>query len=828
MKKILKLIALLMIVQVSFAQQGANDPTFNTFDDGTFGDGANNQIRTTAVQTDGKIIMGGDFTSFNGTTRNGIARLNTNGSLDTSFNPGSGAVANGIVYTTAIQSDGKIIIGGDFTSFNGTTSKYITRLNSDGSLDTTFNTVLGANSDVRSLVLQSDGKIIIGGAFTSFNGIARTRIARLNVDGSLDITFDPGLGANNIVSTITLQNNGKIIIGGYFTSFNGTASNYITRLNNNGSLDSTYALGSGASNVVLTSVLQPDGKIIIGGSFISFNGNAKNGIARLNTDGSLDTTFNPGSGANSTVLTTNLQPDGKIVIGGPFTSFNGTATSRITRLNADGSLDTSFNTGSGANSFVLSTALQPDGKIIIGGAFISFNDTTRYYTTRLNTNGSLDTTFNPGAGANDAVFTTTLQTDNKIIIGGQFTSFNGTTRNRIARLNADGSLDTTFNPGSGANIYVSTIALQPDGKIIIGGIFTSYNGTARNRIARLNADGSLDTTFNPGTGANDYVSIITLQSDGKIIIGGQFTSFNGTARNYIARLNADGSLDTTFNSGSGASNSVSTIALQPDGKIIIGGQFTSFNGTARNRIARLNTDGSLDTTFDPGTGSNNLVRTTTLQTDGKIIIGGAFTSFNGTARNRIVRLNADGSLDTTFNIGSGANDEVLTTALQPDSKIIIGGVFTSFNGTTRNDIARLNTDGSLDTTFDPGASANAFVSSTTIQPDGNIIIGGTFDTYNGVPRHRIARVIGNAPLSTADVAIQKLHYYPNPTRGLFHITATTPITAVNVTNVLGQKIKSFVFDAQEIDLNLEDFTAGIYIIDISSNGAHKSIKVIKE
>jgi len=194
--------------------------------------------------------------------------------------------------------------------------------------------------------------------------------------------------------------------------------------------------------------------------------------------------------------------------------------------------------------------------------------------------GANDSTFNTfddgtyGDGTNNTVFTTALQPDGKVIIGGQFTTYNGTARNCIARLNADGSLDATFNPGSGADGTVLTTALQPDGKVIIGGFFTTYNGTARNRIARLNADGSLDATFNPGSGASHTVRTIALQPDGKVIIGGNFTTYNGTARARMARLNADGSLDATFNPGLGADGTVRTIALQPDGKVIIGGDFT--------------------------------------------------------------------------------------------------------------------------------------------------------------------------------------------------------------------------------------------------------------
>jgi uncharacterized delta-60 repeat protein len=355
-----------------------------------------------------------------------------------------------------------------------------------------------------------------------------------------------------------------------------------------------------------------------------------------------------------------------------------------------GDLDLSFNSaGTGANSTVRTTAVQADGKIIFGGDFTSYNGTSRNKIARINADGSLDATFNPGTGADDGVYTTALQADGKILIGGYLTSYNATSRNKIARLNADGSLDTSFNPGTGAVSRVRTTAVQADGKIIIGGEFTSYNGTSRNYIARLNADGSLDATFNPGTGANNFVSTTALQTDGKIIIGGDFTSYNGTPRNYIARLNTDGSLDTSFNPGTGANINFFTSAVQSDGKIIIGGNFTSYNGTSRNRIARLNTDGSLDATFNPGTGANHYVYTIALQADGKIIIGGWFTSYNGTTRNRIARLNADGGLDANFNPGTGVNDEVFTSAVKADGKIIIGGGFNTYNGTSRNYIASI-------------------------------------------------------------------------------------------------------------------------------------------
>jgi uncharacterized delta-60 repeat protein len=420
--------------------------------------------------------------------------------------------------------------------------------------------------------------------------------------------------------------------------------------------------GEGANNPVYSLARQPDGKVLIGGFFTSYNGTSRNRIARLNVDGSPDTTFNPGTGADSWVRSLALQPDGKVLIGGEFSSYNGTARNRIARLNADGSLDTTFNPGTGAGGsvpVVWSLSLQPDGKVLIGGEFSSYNGTPRNFIARLNADGSLDATFNPGTGADDWVYSLTLQPDGKVLIGGGFTSYNGTTRNRIARLNTNGSLDVPFNPGTGANFPVSSLGLQPDGKVLIGGGFTSYNGMARNRIARLNADGSLDATFNPGTGVGGSFAVFSLavQPDGKVMIGGWFTSYNGTSRNHIARLNADGSLDTTFNPGTGANFPVSSLGLQPDGKVLIGGGFTSYNGTSRNRIARLNADGSLDTIFNPGTGANGTVHSLALQPDGKVLIGGEFTLYNGIYRSRISRVFSTGS-------NVGINESIFSMGLE--------------------------------------------------------------------------------------------------------------------------------------------------------------------
>jgi len=340
-------------------------------------------------------------------------------------------------------------------------------------------------------------------------------------------------------------------------------------------------------------------------------------------------------------------------------------------------LDTGFNPS--ANNTVNVFVIQPDGKILVGGAFDGIAGGSRGRVARLNSDGTLDTGFADPKFNTSTVGALALQSDGKIVVGGSFTLSDATVRAYIARLNSDGTLDTGFDPT--ANNTVSAVAVQSDGKILIGGSFTTIGGTGRNRIARVNADGTLDTGFDPN--ANGQVNAISIQSDGKIVIGGSFTTVGGTGRNRIARVNTDGTLDTGFNPD--ADSTVNAIAIQSDGKIVIVGAFTTIGGTGRNRIARLNTDGTLDTGFDPN--ANSTVSATSIQSDGKILIGGFFTTVGGTTRNRIARLNTDGTLNTEFN--PNANNSVLATIVQSTGRILIGGSFTTVGGTTRNRIARI-------------------------------------------------------------------------------------------------------------------------------------------
>lgn len=365
-------------------------------------------------------------------------------------------------------------------------------------------------------------------------------------NGRLDLSFDPGTGANSYVYSVVPLSNGKVMVGGLFNSFNGIAKNGICRLNKNGSIDATFG-GTGISSGHRVYFIQPlaSNKSLIAGTFISYNGVARNRIARINSNGTVDNGFNPGTGANGDIYMISPQADGKFILTGNFTTYNGIARNRIARINP---------------------------------------------------NGSLDETFNPGTGANSQIFVAKIQTDGKILIGGNFTSFNGASRNRITRLNGDGSLDGTFNVGSGCNAFCTAIAVQPDGQILLGGSFTGYNNVWRSNIARINTDGSLDESFVSIPGANYIIDYIIPLSNGKIMAAGQFTSYNGVTKHGVIRLQSNGDLDETFNPGgsmqTGSNNSnylslVYCMALGSGGDLWIAGNFTNYNGVSRNRIAHL-------------------------------------------------------------------------------------------------------------------------------------------------------------------------------------------------------------------------------------------------
>ena len=358
-----------------YCQEGIVDPTFNTYDDGLLGDGFDNTVRTVSLQSDGNLIVGGDFLNFNGAATPKLCRLLPDGSKDPSFVLGTGFTGN--VYCTLLQPDGKIIVGGAFTSFNGSTANRLIRLNPDGSRDASFDTSIAASSGIiYSVAMQADGSLIVGGSFVNYNGVSASRIARILPNGNLDTTFAIGTGANSLVEEAHIQQDGKIILGGSFVSFNGTACGRIIRLNTNGTVDASFVQGAGFDANISALTTQADGKIMVGGDFLVYNGIVVNRIIRLNPDGTLDASFISGIGlSNGAVEVIKVNAVGSIIVAGSFSgTYNGTNVNRLLLLDSNGVLDPIFDIGAGPGSAsILTLALEPDGSWYVGGSFSVFD-----------------------------------------------------------------------------------------------------------------------------------------------------------------------------------------------------------------------------------------------------------------------------------------------------------------------------------------------------------------------------------------------------------------------------------------------------------------------
>jgi uncharacterized delta-60 repeat protein len=358
----------------------------------------------------------------------------------------------------------------------------------------------------------------------------------------------------------------------------------------------------------------------------------------------------------------------------------------------------------------------------------------------------VDTSFNPGSGVDGFVENVLQQPDGKILICGNFTQYDGAGRSYIARLNSDGSLDSSFV--AGPSYWVRTMALQSDGKIVIGGWFHQVEGQPRNAIARLNTDGSLDTSFNPGSGAwgtlgigidgktNEFIFATAVQPDGKILITGNFTNYNGVRINGLARLNSNGSLDTTFDTGDGLNTWGRSLTLLSDGRFIVTGWFNHYHNADHSRMAIVSPDGSADPNFNPNFGDQTAVYSAIPLANGQFIVSGHSENVHQIFQQDIARLNGDGSFDTSF-VGS-ANDKTEMVRMQSDGKVLMCGYFGAVDGAQRTDIARINQDGTLDNSFN--VSVDNFIWSMFVQADGRILIAGGFRAIDGYSRSGIARL----------------------------------------------------------------------------------------
>jgi uncharacterized delta-60 repeat protein len=729
----------------------------------------------------------------------------------------------GEAFALVLQPDGKLVLAGYCDGAPTDSDFCALRYNTNGTLDTSFGTdgkvitPVGSSGDIATaLARQPDGKLVLAGHCQN-NGTNYDFCAlRYNANGTLDTSFGAGgkvitpVGSlNDYFGALALQPDDKLVLAGSCL-VNGASSRFCAiRYNANGTLDTSFGTGgkvitpvSSYNDNAYALALQPDGKLVIAGSCRDDAYAYRDVCAiRYNANGTLDTSFGTGGKVIISVGSRNdfahalvLQPDGKLVLAGvcPRAPINDYADQDFCalRYNANGTLDTSFGTGGivttpvgSRNDVAYAVALQPDGKLVLAGVCdVDKFGASDFCAIRYNANGTLDTSFNgdgkvitPVSSSNDYVNAIALQPDGKLVLAGE--CFNGADNDFcVIRYNATGTVDTSF--GSDGKVVTpagasykedraQALALQPDGKLVLAGYCFGPGGNNDFCAIRYNANGTLDTSFGPlGTGivitkvgsSADDARTIALQPDGKLVLAG---SCRGTSNvDFCAvRLNANGTLDTSFGSAGTVITPVGSLAdnaralvLQPDGKLVLAG-FCQRSTTVSDFCAvRYNANGTLDTSFGsagivitPMGSGNDSANALVLQPDGKLVLAG-FCKGTTNIDFCAIRYNANGAPDTSFGsagivitpVGSG-NDSGNALALQPNGKLVLAG---NCRGTTNENFCavRYNANGTLDASFGsagiaitPAGPGDSGARALALQPDGKLVLAGFCD--GGTTKH---------------------------------------------------------------------------------------------
>jgi uncharacterized delta-60 repeat protein len=716
-------------------------------------------IRALAVTPSGAVYIGGAFTSVGGVKRQLIARLHSDGSLDASFDPGD-ALHGGDeqVNAIAVLPDSRVIAAGSFTYTSNYFGGTVARFHPNGILDRSFVPTIRGNA--RCLTLDSN-TVFVGGTFPP-SGVA----FRLLENGSTDLGFSSGSWSGSTIS-IKVMPDRKVLLAGRFSTGGLVSQRMVVRLLSNGAVDPGFNSGTNLSTCFWVGDAGC-GKVLVGGVFRHVDGQPYRNLARLNSDGTLDTTFDsrPLDGA---VMAGFVSPSGDATVGGEFLTARGVTLSRVARINngpyespsigaqpitqsvAEGTTATlqvempcafpppTFQWQFNGTNLVGETNLSlhiPDVRLGQDGSYrLILSNAVGVVTSAVAQLTMVRAPRVPGApqiestsifSSNSVVRCLLALPDGKILVGGSFSNMFGVTRRGLFRLNADASLDGTF--AYNTTNEVRAMALFTDGRIALNERAPLNNPNSR--IVRLNADGTM---------------AVTIRSWDEPRPGPRSIAINASNHVYVTR---EAEVFRTFDSWTKEINgNVHALAFQPDGKLLLAGAFSGVSGVPQTNLARLQTNGLVDRPFVPWAGTLYCMA---LQPDGRIVVGGQFTSAGGLIRRGVARFYSDGTLDEEFSPHpgvAGGNATVHAVALQPDGKVIIGGSFATYDGVPCNNLTRLNPDGTLDHTFQPGTGigsvTNPIVNAITLVNDGGIFVGGSFSTFNGVPRHSLARAYNN-------------------------------------------------------------------------------------
>lgn len=490
--------------------------------------------------------------------------------------------------------------------------------------------------------------------------------------------------------------------------------------------------------IVYAIARQPDGGVVVGGSFQYVKGIPRRNLARLMPDGTVDSGWNPAP--DNPVRTLAVDGTGAVYVGGSFWQIGGQSRNRLAKLSGSGagSVDSAWNPN--ADGQVSTLALDGNGNVYAGGSFTSIGGQPRNRIAKISGAGAgtVDSQWNPSA--NNEVNTLAVDADGMLYAGGRFTEIGGQSRSRIAKISGTGmgAADPAWNPS--ANNTVNTIVIGGGGAIYAGGIFTQIGGQTRRYLAKIlgTGTGALEPVWNPNfhnsTLPNTGVYCIALDTAGEVYVGGAFDGINGHARNYLAKLSGDGAGEVDPDWHPAPTGYVTALAVDESGATHVGGSFRQIGGQPRYSLARLDGDGNALESIDAeNTGS---VSALALQPDGGLVVGGRFERVDGMPRQNLFRLRPDRTLDPDWDIS--ADSVVWTLATAADGTVYAGGSFSYIAGQYRPRLAKISASGAVQTVWAP--STNGQVEVMALGADGSVYVGGNFSQAGGLPRNRLAKI----------------------------------------------------------------------------------------
>ncbi len=799
----------------------------------------------------------------------------------------------------AMQKDGKIIVVGSNGAANS--DFILARFNTTGSLDGTFGnggviiTDLGSDDDIPGAVLvQKDGKIIAAGQ-TLVNGVAEFALVRYNPNGSTDITFGnkgfvfTNFGNTSNITALAQQADGKIVaVGNYFNGSNGDFA--IARYNSNGTPDPGFngtgevVADFGNSDNAVSTALQTDGKIIVGGYYVDPSFNSHFELARFMTNGLIDSSFN-GSGVTTTdfgnaqdyLAAIAIQENGAIVAGGYTYEMSGLDDLALTRFKATGSIDSSFGNSGKVVTDIDSSydvmnclSIQTNGKILSGG-YSSINFLNYFTAIQYNGNGSLDANFGSGGivigyypDFDISYSTVLLQTDGKPVVSGQ-TSDGVTGINILSRFNPDGSVDKSYGQKGVANSGGFYAVMQSDNKVVNASYLNTENGTEF-VMSRYKTNGNIDPSYGTnGTtvidffGGNESVGPTAIQKDNKVVVAGFIYNALGSDL-LMARFNTDGMPDPTFGTGGAAEVDFEpydfgqAIAVSKDLKILSGGYGLTSSFDLVAVLSLFKPNGSVDSSFGQ---SGKIVITSqggafsgtvAFQNDGKILYAYEASPDFSNYYSFINRYNPDGSLDSSFGQNGTIPVDGSSIFLQSDQKILVDGRTTNLQNNIDFKLSRYNVNGSKDLSFgNQGSIVTSFTSGDDYMND--LILSGNQlyaagDAMDPNSKGLLAKYLLSNVNSAADSVVKELDItqlptgwlvtaVPNPSNSLFRVSISSTVEndgfslrLISLQGNVAQTISS-VQPGESVMIGSSNLPSGIYFLQVIGRHSTRTIKLVK-